>query len=181
MANPAYDDLESTVWTALYDVLESETNIGATGPGSGSNPTGRLQTCADLRKSIHLWTQRLPAIGVQSLGYEAARYSTQFDILTIRFHIIAAANSLPSGAVPANMDASNATLQPLISDGSGNGVGPILRDPENFFLGTPGVIETWLSGVERSWEVESGQTPQVWSYALFTYIVKVKAFTGTGG
>lgn len=180
MSNVAFDDLESSVWAALYSCLQAETNIGATGPGTGTNPTGRLQTCADLRKSVHLWTKRLPAIGIQSLGYQSERYSTAHDMLTVRFHIIVAANSIPSGATPANMDAANASLQPLISDGAGNGIGPILRDGANFALAPfmAGVSETWLSGLERSWEVEEGQTPQVIAYGLFSYEAKLTAYTG---
>lgn len=174
MANAAYDDLESTVWTALYNTILSETVL------AGANPTGRLQTCKDLRKSIHLFTGNLPAIGVQSLGWQAERYSTVHDLLTLRFHIIVAANSKPVTATPANMDDANANLQPLISDGSGNGLGPILRDGENFALTRfmTGVSETWLSQLERSWEIKEGQDPQVIAYGLYMYEVKLNAYTG---
>ena len=180
MPNVAYDDYESKVWTALLACIQAEINIGASGPGTGTNPNGRLQTCADLRKSIHLFTGRLPAIGVQSLGYKSERYSTHHDLLTISFHIIVAANSMPNGATPANMDDANANLQPLVSDGLGNGLGPILRDPVNFALApyVAGISETWLSGLERSWEVKDGQDAQVIAYGLFMYEAKLTAYTG---
>ena len=177
--------LDKAIFDALYTTLKNEMNIGVVNgigtPGAGTNPTGRLQTCADMRKSIHLWTKRLPAIGVQPLGWSAAEDATSKRLVTFKYHIIAHlewTTAITQNGNPPNLDDAWAALQPLMSDGNGNGIEAILNDPNNYSLGVPGVITSKLGQLDRVWRIGDGQPPQIQAWAMYEYEVEANVYLG---
>ena len=176
--------LDKKIFDALYTTLANETNIGVLSgksvPGAGANASGRLQTCADIRKSIHLWTKRLPAIGVQPLGWSAAEDATSKRLVTFRYHIIAHlewTTTITQNGNPPNLDDAWAALQPLMSDGNGNGIEAILNDPKNYAL-VPGVITSKLGRLDRVWRIGDGTPPQIQAWAMYEYEVEANVYLG---
>lgn len=181
---PSVGTMETTIWDALFAKLKAETNINPTtgAAGTGTNTTGRLQTCADIRRSIHLWTKRLPAIGVQAVGWDAAEDATSKRLVTFKFNIIAHLEwtaSMSASNAPANLDDAWTTLQSLLADGNGNGIEAILNDPANYTLGVSGVITTKLGKLDRVWRIGEGQVPQIQAWALYEYEAQANVYVGS--
>lgn len=157
-------DLAAQQWSQLITIIQNEMQVG-----------GRLATLQDLRKGWQLWTGKIPAMGVQLTKIREEPAVSRKHLVTTTFQIIVAANSTDvingDQKTPANLDAAMATLQTLISDGSGNGLAPVLRDPANYFLNGY-AMRTSITDIDYLWDVEPGETPQIWAYASVTYIAK---------
>lgn len=150
------------IWTALLAILKAEV-----APGK------RLATIADVRKSIHFWTKTNgPLLGVQPLEWQyLEHYSQHRRIIKVRFLIAVAAFSTESPSRPANLDDALATLQTLLDDGNGNGVEPIIHDPQNILLG--GIAaQTNLSRCQYDWQIRPDADQRTCAYGVYDYDVE---------
>jgi hypothetical protein len=166
------DELSKLMWDQLVAVLQAE-----------MTPTGRLSTVQDLRRGIQLWRDVSPAIGVQHYSYTEKPYATHKHQVANNFQIACACASVPTvvnGSVTkiANLDDANAQLDLLLSDGSGNGVGPVLRSTVNNGLFDPTLngklgLRSEITSLQRSWDIRAGSddNERVWAYGLYTYTV----------
>lgn len=158
-------------WDSIYDIIKTETAVGGRLNGVAwtspvTNNSGTV-TVADVRKGAQLWSKLLPAIGVQAdSGEDIIAGGNRHDILS-QFRIILCTQSTPQTvggeSVDANLDDAMAQLQALLSDGQGNGLTAIFRDPNTYRLNdtTSGSrIKRW----EFSSDVGEGATPQIFAY-----------------
>lgn len=154
-------DLAAQQWAQLLAITQAE-----------MLPGGRLTSLQDVRKSAHLWTDKVPAAGIQLQKVIEAPYAAQHHRVTTQFVIIVACNSVDTtvGTVltPANLDDAMAQLQTLVSDGNGNGFAPVLRDPVNRFLNNT-ASQTGITNIDYQWDLKPGATPQIWAYAFITF------------
>lgn len=158
------EDCSAQQWATLVSILRSE-----------MPSPGRLQSLKDVRQSAQLWTAQVPAVGVQLLKTPCTVYGQGRLKMVSHFLIITATVSRQqvdgSNVIPANLDDAMAQLQALLSDGAGNGISAVLRDPANFLLGGY-AYETMLGGTEFFYDVEPSPTPdlaQIWAYGHTAY------------
>jgi hypothetical protein len=179
-------------WAQLIALLSSETNVGPTGPGSGTNPNGRLQQIYRVHNSIDIWSGLFPAIAVQLMSVDEVIVATHRHDLLSRFQIRIAAASTPKTAaaftpplvagmpVPANLDDAMAQLSPIISDGQGRGLTTILRDRLNFNLANATfpnglAYQTDITGWKYDWQMDAGGTQEtVIAYVTFSYTARAR-------
>lgn len=170
------DELSSQQWAKLITILQGEMNVGPTGPGSGTNPTGRLQKLYDLRKSIDPWTGLYPWCGVQLVKVTEGDYASHAHVVTSVFHIVIgtksnAKSAAAGGFAQPNLDDAMAQLQTIRSDGNGNGVTTVLRDSNNYGLGGLS-MKTWISEVAYDWKLTPGDDTEALAYCIITYNAK---------
>ncbi len=161
------------IWNKIVAVLQGEMNVGPTGPGSGSNTTGRLQSLQYVHKTIHLWSDELPAVGVQLIEEDPEPYGQRKQLVTIEFRIVVAAKAAVDSNGNITLDDAFSKLMQLIEDGNGNGVMAVLRDPANFSLGGL-AMETYSRGKNKyDWDVDKavGAT-DARAYAYIPYFAK---------
>ena len=167
------DELASLMWDKIHHILKSEMSVGPAGPGSGANPNGRLQSLYFISQSIDLWSGELPAVGVQLQTIDCQPYSTKADIAHITFIIVAAAKSLPDASGNLALDDAMRRVRYLVSDGKGNGIGPILRDKENFTLGNL-AMRTHAKKWTFAWEFPDNTDADARAYATLEFIAEQK-------
>jgi hypothetical protein len=174
---PAPDDYSLEQWDYLTSIIQQECNFGPTGPGSGSNMTGRLQLIYSVEKSIHISSGQYPAIGIQLVDANEQEYATHFHMLFCTFRIVIAAvdrgNPIGMNPTPASLTQAMANLRPNISDGMGNGLGPILRDKNNYTLGG-NAIKTGIKSTTYDWMFAAGPGSAALAYALIEYRTQQK-------
>lgn len=165
-------DLSRAQWDYLVSALNSETQS-----------PGRLQGITYVGKSYQLWTQDPPALGVQFKKFTEEPYATSRHLVKTYFDIILAVKSTDATAsvrfganTPANLDDAMEILQPYVSDGSGNGLSPVLRDPQYRTLGTtngqPNAARSQILDITYEWEIGPGEAPEIWAYALITFMAE---------
>lgn len=175
------DEVSLEQWAYLTQLLSNETNVGSTGPGSGTNTTGRLQKIWTVEQSIHITSGMYPSIGVQLVSSREEEYSTHGHMLFTTFHIAIAAVDLGSPAgmnpTPASLTVAMANLRPNLSDGIGNGVGAILRDSVNYLLGGL-AIKTGIRSTTWDWKFDAGPGSAAFAYAVVEYYAQQKVGIG---
>ncbi len=152
----------NAIWNAIIALIAAQMGTG-----------GTLSTLLDVRKSAQFSTDLVPAAAVQWMGAETRPYSNRVRLATHHFRIALAANSIePPPTVGtqrvANLDDAMSALQPLIDDGAGNGIVPLLGQPANFGLGNL-AQETQVVKVEMSWEIREGAGQIIWAYAFIDF------------
>lgn len=140
-------------------------------------PSKRIPTCKDVRHTLSLWTEFVPAIGVQLMDVLEQQHSTQRHIMQCNFVVQVSCQSTPTSATAAgyakpNLDDAMAQLQALVSDGSGNGVCAILRDPANRTLGGNAGFSR-ITAVHYQPDVQPGSDinnePEIWAHAFIDF------------
>lgn len=167
-------DYTGAQWAQIVSILKTEASSGRLKNVSWTNQSGSAQTStiADVRKSLHLYTGQIPAIGVQLSKYSIKKYSTAERWLTSEFTILvsvqAKAYTDGSGnAVPANGEDALAQAWAFVSDGTGKGLSEILRDPANRTLNNTCTQAFVTAGVPVL-SIGDGDTPQVWADIYLT-------------
>jgi hypothetical protein len=169
------DEQSRTMWNALMAILQAE-----------MTPTGRLSTVQDLRRGAQLWRQVSPAIGVQHLGYKSMPNASHRRLVNVEFLIVVGAASVstmdntqspPVMTKKANLDDANALLDPILSDGSGNGVGPVLNDAADnglLYNGAKLANRSHVTMLSRTWDENVGDdnVERVWSFASYHYVAE---------
>jgi hypothetical protein len=150
------------IWTYIYNILAAEIN-----------PSGRLSTVADIRKSLHLgWVKKAPSIGVQPLKWsQIGEYGQRRREIEITFLIAAAAFSTVNGNRPPNLDDALASLQPILDAGNGHGIEPIIHDPSNLTLGGYATT-TSLHSLVYDWRVIPDADQRTWAYGCYHFNVQ---------
>lgn len=179
-------------WQQIIANIEAEMNVGPTGPGSGTNPTGRLQQLWYCHPTIDMWTGKYPVAAVQLMDTVERVAATHRMDVESHFIVRIAAQSTPQSAAafraplmagvpaPANLDDAMAQLQTLISDGEGNGLSPVLRDRNNFNLKSASLpngvaYETRITGIKFDWEMDAGNNQHtVLAYCTYSFLAKVR-------
>ncbi len=176
MATDVYaDELSALIWDKLVAIIGSEMNVGPGGPGTGANPNGRLQTCYMVHESIDMWSNLLPSIAVQLEEVDCSQsYSNIHDYARIVFTVAVAtqANIDPTTG-KIILDDAMKQLRVLIADGAGNGVGPVLRDKNNFNLGglcAESHVERW----HLEWQLPTVTNADARAFAFITYTARNK-------
>jgi hypothetical protein len=152
-------------WAAVVSLLRAQI-----GPGN------QLPTVMDVRASVDLWTEELPAVGVQLQRIRVVPEFTKKHHTYADFLILASVKSeaiVGPPYIPPNLDDANARLQTIIADGAGNGLANILRDPVNHTLSGM-AARMIVTGVEYSWEIGRGAvgSDQVWAHAIVSVTIE---------
>ena len=157
-------DTSNAVWDWLVSTFRAETAVG-------HRNTGIL----DVRKGLQLWTQAVPAMGVQLMSSRRKTYATNKDLLTHEFVIVVGVKSLDSTSPTGfpNLDDANQHLVPLLSDGAGNGIIAIL----DYDITVGGLANTSrITRIDYQQEIrdipaseQAGQVSDVWAYAFITF------------
>jgi len=161
------EDLTAQQWTWLVTTLRSEM------------ATGRITACKDVRESLSLWTEYVPAIGVQLMDVKEDQNSTARHIVLATFAIQVSTQSTQATATAngyeiANLDDAMGQLRALVSDGAGNGVAPILRDPSYRSLGGNAATSR-ITGIHFQPDVRPGadpatNDPEIWAHAFIDFV-----------
>ena len=122
-------------WDFLFAMLQQNMNFGPTGPGSGSNAAGLLQTVASVGQSDWPEFNALPFVGVALKDWDESEAFTQKRKLVSVFQIVAVVDVVASGSSVIQLADAYKKLMAILSDGNGNGIYPLLHDPANYFLG----------------------------------------------
>ena len=169
----------------LYTTLGNELNYGAGGPGTGSNTSGRLQQVASWGRTVWPDFTALPYVGVQLERMQEQRYASQRrHLITTTFSIVGVVQVEATADNILKVDDALAAVRTLASDGSGNGILPILRDNANFTLGTvnggPAAEENWISDVLYQWdESPVGKSTQYIAYVTITLLATKRLNVGS--
>ena len=158
-------DLSKAQWDYLVTLLNNE-------------KATRLSGIQYIGKAYQLWSEVVPSIGVQLKKFTENEYATTRHKVVTTFDIILAVKSTDASAVerfgantPANLEDAMAILQPYVSDGSGNGLSPVLRDPQYRTL-NGNAVRSQISDISYEWEIGPGEAPQIWAYALVTFMAE---------
>lgn len=184
MLNPA--DTSKAQWDQIVAILKSEMGSGRLKNVAWTNAAGQAQTSTlgDVRRSLHLYTQQ-PA-GTASCGVQLSKYSVVRDASSLRkmtteftIQVAVQALSYAVGATtyPANGDDALAQAWAFVSDGNGNGISEILRDPNNRTLGN-NAMTTILSAGVPVLSIGDGETPQIWADIYLTLIAEMQVSIG---
>jgi hypothetical protein len=167
-------------------MLKSEAGLGAAPAGTVSG--NRLTSIVYVGKSYYLWEKETPSIGVQLKSLRERSQVSMKHFVTTQFDIIMGVQSTDATATAnnggqlrqANLEDAMSMLQPLVSDGNGNGLSPVLRDMQYRSLGTSTVgaytqvnaQRTQISDIDYEWSITQGENAQIWAYALVTLIAE---------
>lgn len=179
MANVYADELASLMWDRIVTILQSEMNVGPDKiAGSGTNTNGRLQTLNYVHDTIDLWWPQLPVAGVQLVKSDCSeRYGQREDYAKITFSIVVAAEATKDPETGLFvLDSAMKQLRTLVADGSGNGIGPILRDKNNFTLNGL-ASESHVEGAEFQWELPNQADAMPRAYAHITFSARQKVYS----
>lgn len=160
-------DLTKAQWDQIVAILKSEMSTGRLKNVQWTNVAGVAQTStiAVVNRSLHLYTGLLPAIGVQLQKGQVSKYSTAERWLANEFTLQIAVQADAYSAtvsVPANGDDALTQAWAFISDGTGNGISEIFRDPLNRTLNNT-CTQVFVTSVVPVLSVGEGNTPQVWA------------------
>jgi hypothetical protein len=162
----APEDHSSLQWAWIVSTLQSEMTAGK-----------RIASIKAVEPSLSLWTDFAPAVGVQLMDMREEGYSTSQHKLWSDFIIQVSAQStketaLANGYSIPNLSDAMLQLKALISDGTGNGVCSILRDPANRTLGGYAAQST-IKGIHYQPEIQMGATagdePVIWAHAFIDF------------
>jgi hypothetical protein len=154
MAELFPEDLAAQQWANLTALLRTDPRVSA---------------IKDVRQAEELWTEKgTPAAGVQLDDITYSPYSSTRKWMVCSFRILVACESIEttvgSNVVPPNLDDAMKQLQAIISDGVGNGISAVLRDPVNQRLSQT-CNHMSLKSVKYVPSIEMGEPIRVWAYA----------------
>lgn len=129
-------DTLNTQWSYIFSQLQTNMNFGTNGPGTGTNTAGLLQTVRSVGKSDWPEFNALPFVGVALKKWKTAAHGGGLrKIVTGTFLILITVDVKSSGTDIVQLADAYADAMAIASDGSGNGVLPILWSLNNFTLG----------------------------------------------
>ena len=171
-------DTSKAQWDKIVSILKAEMASGRLKDCSWTDVKGTTHTTTmqDVQRSLDLYTETLPACGVQLAGYTLTPEGAGRRLMTTKFSILVTvkATDYTDGAgntVPANAADALAQGYAFVSDGNGNGISEIFRDQNNYTLGG-------LCRVSKITDIEThatidraeGGNSQVWAdYYLTLY------------
>jgi hypothetical protein len=136
VANYLPEDRCFAIWDFVVEVLAREQNFGAGGPGTGTNSAGRLQTVAQVDKSTWPTFETFPYVGAQFRNFTEDTYGAQrFHKFQAYFDLIAIIQVQAANENVLQLGNAWDALRPIVNDGNGNGMFPILRDAQYYNLG----------------------------------------------
>lgn len=144
-------------WPAAWDILYSQL-VTETGP------TGRISTVkAVTHHQYPSTTNQFPSVGVQftKASWEIIGQRTRRE--TGQFAIVAFTIAAPTDDVADAIEAAVVALRPLVNDGNGNGLEPILNGIGAYLGGAS--IRTMLSDIEYDILPNPDQSAQAIAYA----------------
>lgn len=169
-------DLSTAQWDYIRSVMQTEAASGRLRNVQWTNAAGQAvtSTLGDVRRSLHLFSQQpagTASAGVMLSSVDIARYAAGRRKMTTEFSILIAVEAVAytdnSQQWPANGDDAIAQAYAFVSDGHGNGLSEILRDPANYTLG--GNAETCIvTKVAPILSIGDGATPEIWAYLYLT-------------
>jgi hypothetical protein len=123
------------MWDFVVEILAREQNFG-TAPGNGTNPAARLQTVAMVDKSTWPTFETFPYVGVQFRNFTEDLYGAKrFHQFEAYFDLVAVVQVTAVNENVLQLSDAWSALRPIINDGNGNGMFPILRDAQYYNLG----------------------------------------------
>jgi len=122
-------------WDYLFSLFQGHMNYGPTGPGSGTNAGGLLQSVASVGKSDWPEFNALPFVGVALKSWSIEQRATSQRKLVATFRVLVAVDVVAGGTNVINLADAYAKAMGIIDDGAGNGIIPILNLPSSFGLG----------------------------------------------
>jgi hypothetical protein len=137
-------------------------------------PGGQLATLKYVGKSPQFQTGLVPACSVWAGGWAPPEpFARRTLKVTLPFEITIAASSAGATNRVANLDDALVALQPLVDDGNGNGIIPLLNNPATFGLGSDGVStnasESWLGKGVFIPDIREGAGQTCWVYFVVEY------------
>lgn len=145
-------DTGDAIWDQLVAVITAATVVGQ--PLAGVKNVG---------KSIHLWTEQSPAIGVQMLREPETPMGIGKHHIDFEFQIVIGASSVETDPKRANLDDANALVRPLRT---------ALKTLLRHHYGLDGLAyRTQIHGTNWVWRIEDGDGVPVWAYAIIDYTV----------
>jgi hypothetical protein len=171
-----------TIWLYVYELLAGNLDTGSKVvngqtvllPGEGSNPGGLLPLVATVGKSTWPRFGSLPYVGVDppSMSLKQRYSAPRRDKLSLDLRIIAAVQVQSEGDTVINLEQAWEQLVPIIDDGEGNGVQPILRN--DVLLGG-NAIETYITSIRLLWDRAPAGGSSYIAWAELAYNVDVMA------
>lgn len=129
-------DTLNTQWSYIYNQFQANMNFGTGGAGTGTNTAGLLQTVRSVGKSDWPEFNALPYVGVALKKWKPAPHGGGLrKLITATFLILITVDVKSSGTEVVQLADAYADAMAIASDGSGNGVLPILWAMNNFTLG----------------------------------------------
>jgi hypothetical protein len=165
----------TAAWNYVYGKLVANINPGTTNeggvlvvtPGLGSNVGGVLQSVASVGKSVWPNFKALPYVGVQvgrilTVPYSARlRHQATYELkLRVVVEVVSGGST---GVV--KLDDANAALYPIIDDGAGNGIYPLLT--ADYTLGG-NAQRSIISEVLPAWDEHPVKANEYIAYADIT-------------
>jgi hypothetical protein len=172
------------IYNYIFNLLQAQTNVGnvmvngrmVATPGKGSNDTAQLNSVLTVGKSTWPAFGALPFVGLDPPRITLLeRYAApRRDKLALNTKLIAIVDVSPLDDLVLNLDAAWAALFPIMDDGEGNGIQPILRNDS--ILGG-NAIETYFSDIIPGWDKSpaGGAAYVAWWTFQFTAVVTVQA------
>jgi hypothetical protein len=159
------------IWAYIVQMLQNEMNVGAGGPGTGANTSGRLQSVQFIYDTIHLYGDRLPAIGVQIAEDDRSQQWQRAQDTFLDFKVVVAAKATPVAGITTLSNAYHGVLMPLLDDGNGNGLVAVLQD-RSIGNATCGGLTMFnrVTGIKYDWDVDKAVgTTDARAYAYVNY------------
>lgn len=164
------EQLSNAQWDYLVSTFTAEMAVGK-----------RLTAVKDVRTSLSLWTEYIPAVGVALTDSAEAQRDSKQHLLTCTFTIVAGAQSTVATAAAngysiPNMDDAVKQVRAIVADGAGNGICSILRDPNNRTLGGNAgfsrIGRTQYQQVINPGANVATDDPEIWCYAFIELITQ---------
>lgn len=181
--------LANEQWNYIVAMLQAEAGLAAA--PAGTSPGNRLAGIKYVGRAYALWTEQVPTIGVQLREKNEKSSATTRNLVTTTFDIIIGTQSTDASAtarnggtpVKANLEDAMSQLCAFVDDGSGNGIEPILRDPQYRTLGQTTVNGLTQQNAQGSsivrtlfeWDSSGGEmdtAAQIWAYACITFVAQ---------
>jgi hypothetical protein len=172
------------IYNYIFNLLQAQTNVGnrlvngrmVAVPGAGDAVNPQLNSVLTVGKSTWPAFGALPFVGLDPPRVTLLeRYSApRRDKLALTTKLIAIVDVAPINDLILNLDAAWAALFPIMDDGEGNGVQPILRNDS--ILGG-NAIETYFSDIIPGWDKSpaGGAAYVAWWTFTFTAVVMAQA------
>jgi hypothetical protein len=174
--------LREAQWDYITALLRSEAGLG-TAP-SGTTSGNRLTALKYVGQSLHLWTEKVPALGIQLRTSNESQLAVGRHGLRSTFDIVIGTQSTPASAASRfgagtkiNLEDAMLQLKPIVNDyAGGTGLEFVLKDPQYRLLGTTsGAVNANRSQIESvtySDYIKEGANGQVWAYAHIVFIAE---------
>lgn len=174
-------DTSRAQWDQIVTILKTEMASGRLKNCNWTDVTGAAKTTTlqDVQRSLHLYTDKLPACGVQLKSYSLTPEGAGRRKLTTEFVILLTANATDytdgsGNTVIANAADAMAHGYALVSDGSGNGICEIFRDQANYTLGGNAGRGSHITNIQAYAQIApaEGGNSQVWADYYITLVAE---------